>query len=104
MFVRNKIIIATLFIKGRTKGKQNVKMITDYINLPIFLISFAIGLFFVYAIGPEKKTVFVYPTPENYTKIQYKDNVGQCFQYKTENVDCPINPFSIHTIPAQTSG
>ena len=78
-------------------------MITDYINLPIFLISFAIGLFFVYVIGPEKKTVFVYPTPENYTKIQYKDNVGQCFQYKTESVDCPINPFSIHTIPAQTS-
>jgi len=73
-------------------------MLTDYIHLPTFLISFAIGLLFVYLLGAEKKVIHVYPTPENYAKLLFKDNAGQCFQYKTTEVDCPLNP---ETIPAQ---
>ena len=76
-------------------------MISNYISLPIFLISFAIGLFFVYVIGPEFKTIYVYPNPQNYMKNQYKDASGQCFQFKPLETSCPFNPFSVRTIPIQ---
>ena len=52
-------------------------MISNYISLPIFLISFTLGLFFVYVIGPEFKTIYIYPTPQNYLKHQYKDASDQ---------------------------
>ena len=32
-----------------------------YIDLKIFIISFAIGLFFVYILGSDKKIIYVYP-------------------------------------------
>ncbi len=77
-------------------------MISNYISLPIFLISFAVGLFFVYVVGPETKTIFVYPNLENYMKTQYKDATNQCFQFTPTETRCPINPFSVKKIPIQT--
>jgi hypothetical protein len=76
-------------------------MISKYISLPAFLISFAIGLFFIYIIGPEIKTIYVYPSPDNYLKTQYKDISKQCFMFKPIESKCPINPLSIKTIPIQ---
>lgn len=76
-------------------------MLSNYISLPVFLISFAVGLFFVYVIGPESKTIYIYPSPENYMKTQYKDNSGQCFQFKPVETQCPINPLSIKSVPVQ---
>ena len=76
-------------------------MLSHYISLPVFLTSFAIGLFFVYVIGPESKTIYIYPSPENYMKTQYKDNAGQCFQFKPVKTQCPINPLSIKSVPVQ---
>ena len=76
-------------------------MITDYISLPIFLISFAVGLFFIYVLGPESKTIYIYPSPQNYMDTQYKDKSDQCFQFKPVTTQCPINPFSIKTVPLQ---
>jgi len=76
-------------------------MISKYISVPIFLTSFAIGLFCIYVIGPEVKTIYIYPNQQNYMKTQYKDKAGQCFQFTPTNTDCPINPLSIKTIPIQ---
>lgn len=76
-------------------------MLSEYISLPIFITSFAIGLFFVYVLGPEFKTIYVYPNPQNYMKTQYKDKANQCFQFKPTEISCPINPFSIKTVPVQ---
>jgi hypothetical protein len=78
-------------------------MLTKYISLSVFLVSFVIGLLFVYVVGPDIKNVYIYPTPSNYTKYQYKDNADQCFQFKPIETDCPFNIFSIKTIPVQTN-
>jgi hypothetical protein len=65
-------------------------MLSKYISLPVFLVSFAIGLFCVYAVGPEFKTVYLYPNPDNYEKYLFKDNSGQCFQIKPVETQCGL--------------
>ena len=76
-------------------------MILDNISLPIFLISFAIGLFFTYVMGPDMKVVHVYPTPENVHRILFKDNADNCFQFKQVIVECPQDKSKISTVPIQ---
>jgi hypothetical protein len=76
-------------------------MLLQYISLPVFFASFILGLIFIYTIGPDVKTIYVYPTPTNYSKIQYKDKTDQCFQFKPNETHCPINPLAIKTVPVQ---
>lgn len=77
-------------------------MLSEYISIPLFLVSFAIGLFFVYMIGPDSKTIFIYPSPDVYNKILYKDKSGTCFQITPKEIQCPINPFTVSEFPVQT--
>lgn len=76
-------------------------MIFDNISLPIFLVSFAVGLFFAYVMGPDMKVIYVYPTPENVNNILFKDKADNCFQFKKVNVECPKNEGMISSIPIQ---
>jgi len=76
-------------------------MIFNYISIPIFLISFVIGLFFVYILGPEMKTVYIYPSPENVNKVLFKDKAENCFTFEQEEVDCPEDDNLISKIPIQ---
>lgn len=64
-------------------------MISNYISFPVFLTSFAFGLFCIYVIGPETKTVYIYPSPQNYMKLQYKDSLSQCFKFEPVETPCP---------------
>lgn len=77
-------------------------MILNYISVPIFILSFAIGLFFVYILGPDIKTVYIYPNPENIDKMLFKDKANNCFSFDEEIVDCPSNKSLISSIPIQT--
>jgi hypothetical protein len=71
-----------------------------FIKLHIFLLSFVFGLFTVYVIMPEEKNIFVYPTPENVNKLQYRDNSNTCFDIRQEEVNC--NDYNkIEKIPMQ---
>jgi hypothetical protein len=76
-------------------------MITKYISLPAFLISLAIGLFFVYIFGPEQKTVYIYPSPENVEKILFQDKGENCFKLDAKQVKCPQDDNEIVKIPIQ---
>ena len=76
-------------------------MIAKYINLPVFLISFAIGIFFVYIRGVDMKTVYVYPTPDNIKDIEYVDMANNCFQFESTKVSCPSNMKNVKDIPIQ---
>ena len=77
-------------------------MILNYISIPVFLISFAIGLFFTYVLGPEMKTIFIYPSPENVDKVLFKDKADNCFYFDQLEVKCPNNSSLISAIPIQT--
>jgi len=76
-------------------------MLLHYISLPIFLISFAIGLFFIYILGPEMKTIYIYPSPENVNKVLFKDKADNCFLFEEEVVECPKDKTTIFGIPIQ---
>jgi hypothetical protein len=76
-------------------------MILDYISFPLFFISLAIGLFFIYIWGPEMKVIYIYPSPENVEKILFKDNADNCFYLKPMEVKCPTDLSKISTIPIQ---
>ena len=74
-----------------------------FINVPIFLVSLAIGLFLVYITVPTPRIIYVYPTPDNVDKIQYKDYTDNCFTFESELVECPENKNEITDIPVQHS-
>jgi len=76
-------------------------MLFKYISLPVFIISFAIGLLFVYILGPEQKKIYIFPTPENVDKLLFKDKANNCFHFEEETVDCPSDPSKISDIPMQ---
>jgi hypothetical protein len=76
-------------------------MISKYVSMPVFLVSFILGLCCIYFMGPETKVIYKYPSPSNYKNMLYKDNVDQCFQFKPVATECPINPLAIKTVPIQ---
>ena len=76
-------------------------MIKKYISIPIFLVSLLFGFLFVYLLGPQKKIVYVYPSPDNYKNYLYRDYANQCYEYVPQQTKCPSNPLSIKTIPTQ---
>jgi len=76
-------------------------MLLQHISLPIFLISFAVGLFFIYILGTEMKTIYIYPSPENLDKVLFKDKADNCFLFEEEVVECPKDKTKIFGIPIQ---
>ena len=76
-------------------------MLLNYISIPVFLISLAIGLFFIYVLGPEEKKVFLYPNPQNVMETIYKDKADQCFKFVSNEVTCPTDASQIQDVPMQ---
>jgi hypothetical protein len=72
-----------------------------YINFPVFLLSLAFGIFAVYITLPDTRKIFVYPTPENVSLLQYKDKADTCFTFKQKEITCPKSESEITRIPAQ---
>jgi hypothetical protein len=76
--------------------------IFKYINVPVFLVTLAIGLFFVYLGTSDMRKIYVYPTPENVEILQYKDKANSCFRFDQTEVDCPTDASKISKIPVQS--
>jgi hypothetical protein len=73
----------------------------QYISIPVFLLSFAVGLIFIYLLGPEMKSVYVYPSPENIDKFMVKDKANNCFTFQEKTVQCPKDDTLLSSIPIQ---
>lgn len=76
-------------------------MFTKFLNLPIFICSFIIGVIFVQLSSPSNTVVFVYPTPDNIHHLEYKDRADNCFAYNVNQVQCPKKKNDIKNIPVQ---
>lgn len=72
-----------------------------YINVPVFIISLALGLFVVYITVPDARKIYVYPTHDNVNTLQYKDQADMCFSFNEKEVPCPENESDISKIPQQ---
>jgi hypothetical protein len=76
-------------------------MFFKYIHIPSLIISFLIGIALMIITNAHKKKVYVYPTPETYSKLLYTDKVGNCYRYKQSILDCPVKK-TIFNIPIQS--
>jgi hypothetical protein len=72
------------------------------IHFPVFLISLAVGLLFVYLTESPKQVVYIYPTPDNVDKFSYRDAADNCFMYESNKVKCPSDERDITRIPMQS--
>jgi hypothetical protein len=77
-------------------------MLFNYISLPVFLISFAIGIFLTYILTSENKIVYVYPSPENIDKVLFMDKAENCFYFEQEEIECPKDNNLLGKLPIQT--
>lgn len=82
------------------KKNNNFKFQSKIINIKFFLISFLVGLFYIYFFD-DKKIVYVYPTPHNTNNVQYVDKSENCYTYKFKKTKCPKDTNKINTIPVQ---
>jgi hypothetical protein len=75
--------------------------VLKYINVYVFIVSLALGIFAVYITTPEKRKIIVYPTHENSGILQYKDKTNSCFSVVETEVKCPANEKDIAKVPVQ---
>lgn len=59
-----------------------------HLNWYAFLISFALGITYVYFTNPVPKAVFKYPNPYNAGKVVYQNEGDACYIYSAEKVTC----------------
>ena len=76
-------------------------MFDRFISLPVFLISLAVGLLYIYLTGPDWNKVYVYPTPDTKNRFRYSDRAGNCFEFEEYEVQCPSNMENVKEIPFQ---
>jgi len=73
----------------------------EHISLPVFIVSLAVGLFYVYISVPNPKIIYVYPTPDNLRNFQFKDHADNCFSFKAKEVPCDQAKGTVKKIPVQ---
>jgi hypothetical protein len=59
-----------------------------YINISVFFVSLAFGIFAVY-ITTNDRVIYVYPTPENIDQLLYRDKTDACFKFEKKETKCP---------------
>ena len=77
-------------------------MYMKFINIPVFIVSLAIGIFLAYITTPLPGVIYVYPNPENIDNIQYKDESGTCFGFSSYKTECPKDANLVRNYPVQS--
>lgn len=74
----------------------------NHISWPAFIVSFAIGVFYIYISLPTRRVVTVYPTQDNEGHFNFRDKAHNCFRFEQKMKACPANDDDLKTIPMQT--
>jgi hypothetical protein len=74
----------------------------NHISWPAFIVSFALGVFYIYISLPTRRVVTVYPTQDNADHFNFRDKAHNCFRFEQEAKPCPTNDDTLKTIPMQT--
>jgi hypothetical protein len=77
--------------------------LSKFFNGKAFIISLAIGIFFVYISSPENRVLFIYPNPDNVDTYLFKDKTDTCYKYKSNEIKCPERESLIMKYPIQTN-
>jgi len=72
-----------------------------YISIPLFILSFMIGLVYIYLSNPPQRSILIYPTVDNNNNFQYKDKADNCFTFVAKEQKCPFNTGPLKKIPIQ---
>ena len=72
-----------------------------YISLPVFIISFILGMIYIYISAPPTRNILIYPTVDNVNKFQYKDKAENCFTFIAKEENCPYITSSLKKVPIQ---
>ena len=73
--------------------------IRSIIDFKWFILSLSIGLLVVYLTIPKPTIILKYPTPENSDEMVFKDDVNNCYKFKTTEVPCPKE--NVEELPIQ---
>ena len=65
--------------------------INKFFRFNIFLISFSIGILYVYTFQPKKRIIYKFPNPNNVNDTIYTDKNKQCYKYKVKEEQCTNN-------------
>ncbi len=76
-------------------------MLFKIIDVRIFIISLALGLFYIYIMDEYKKVIIIYPTPDNIKTTQYKDKTDSCFSYNLNEISCPSDDDKYYKVEMQ---
>ena len=71
-------------------------------NAKAFIISLAVGIFFVYISSPENMVLLIYPNPDNVDTYLFKDKTDTCYKYMSNEIKCPERDSLIMKYPIQT--
>jgi hypothetical protein len=63
----------------------------DKLNAVYLIISFCIGIGYIYIITPPPTVVMKFPSPHNTSSLIYKDKSNACYKYKHNKVSCEAN-------------
>lgn len=58
------------------------------LNFFALIISFCIGILYVYISSPPPSVVMKFPSPFNAGKVVYKNKLDECYKYEYEKVEC----------------
>ena len=72
-----------------------------YISLPVFFITFIIGMVYIYISAPPTRNILIYPSVDNNSKFQYVDKAENCFMFEAKEEKCPFNEGTLKKIPIQ---
>jgi hypothetical protein len=78
-------------------------LLSKIVNIYVFVISLAVGILFVYLSVPTPTVIYVYPTPDNISKVEYIDKAQNCFQFQSKEVPCTSDAKDIplQSVPKQ---